>query len=376
MATNRSGVVLSPRDGHKCGTSLNVIRRSGCAHAGAGEDRWMEDPVSYLRAFYDQFCNIIVMATFTGGVQAAVLALMNDVLSDGRIEAELFKEPTPERYTRYTSYSLGLMIGLLAVALNVGVGAIATVNAALAFHFTVSLPTQKPSMEVRVVFCMLVMFVAFLLSGVSIILLSIKFDIPFTLILAILFFAAIVIAAFQFVARYGMKWIDALLGKPLHFFSVLASTAAFIVDITRPVPQSWYTISAYGFTILYHIVAVLYGTSPTANVKRPRRTAAFCATILSLAWAGCIAVTIAWRVQYSRADRPLRYVLAGLAAVETLFLGAIASKNWYDIIKACRHRRRHGDEVEASTAEKGQETQCEHCAAHVKFPYPQGDPQV
>lgn len=283
---------------------------------------------------------------------------MNDVLSDDGIEAELFKEPTPERYTRYTSYSLGLMIGLLAVALNVGVGAIATVNAALACHFTVYVPKHKPSMEARVVFCMLIMFVAFLLAGASIILLSIKFDIAFTIILALLFFIGIAIAGLQLVVRFGQEWVEALLRNKFHLGSVVISTAAFVVDVSRPVPQSWYTISAYAFTILYHVVAVLYGKSPKANFKRPRRTAAFCATILALAWAGCIAVTIAWRVQYSRADRGWRYALAGLAAVETLFLGAIACKNWYDIIKACRHRRLHGDEVEASTAEKGQETQC------------------
>ncbi|TEB31645.1 hypothetical protein FA13DRAFT_337210 [Coprinellus micaceus] len=213
-------------------------------------------------------------------------------------------------------------------------------------------------MEVRVLFCMLVMFVAFFLSGISLLLLSVKFDLPFTIVLAVLFFAAIVIAAFQFIARYGMKWIDALLGKPLHFFSVMASTAAFIVDITRPDPSSWYTISAYGFTMLYHVVAVLYGDRERRTIpgqfKRPRRIAAFCVTLLAVAWVGCVAVTMAWRLHHSKADRSLRYVLVALAGVEALLLGAIAVKDWSEIARAFRPLQQAGSAQDA--VERGART--------------------
>ncbi|TEB31646.1 hypothetical protein FA13DRAFT_337163 [Coprinellus micaceus] len=41
----------------------------------ANQQLWDTDKALYLTAFYNQFCNIIMMATFTGGVQAAVSCL-------------------------------------------------------------------------------------------------------------------------------------------------------------------------------------------------------------------------------------------------------------------------------------------------------------
>lgn len=303
-----------------------------------GEQLWENDPGTYLLKFYNQFCNIIMIATFTGGVQASVLSFMNDLLSSDSVTAELFKPDAlnPHR-TRYTFYSLGLMLGLVAVALDIGVAAIAAVNAALACQFSISPPEIKPMMEARVLFCMIMLFIAFFLSGMSLILLSTEFDGPFTIFLAVLFFGCFVIAAYQPIARFGQQWIKALRRRPrLHLFSLLTSTSAFLVSLARArVPSSWYTLTVYGFTLLYHIIAVMYDKSPRSNIRRPRRIAAFCVSFIAAIWAGCVVATLTMTAQSNhytgQADTWLKYSIAVLSGVEALLLGAIAIRNWLTI---------------------------------------------
>ncbi|TEB15520.1 hypothetical protein FA13DRAFT_1747528 [Coprinellus micaceus] len=285
-----------------------------------GQQLWEYDPATYLLKFYNQFCNIIMIATFTGGVQASVLSFMNDLLSNDFIAAELFRpDPVDTHRTRYTFYSLGLMLGLVAVALDIGVAAIAAVNAALACQFSISPPEFKPMMEARLLFCMIILFIAFFLSGLSLILLTVQFDSPFTVFLAVLFFACFIIAAYQPIAQFGRKWVSALRRKPrLHLFSLLASTSAFLVSVARArVPSSWYTITVYGFTLMYHIVVVMYEKSPRANIRRPRRVAAFCVTMLAAIWIGCFVVTLTMTQRSNHytgmADDGMKYSIAAFS---------------------------------------------------------------
>lgn len=175
-------------------------------------DPWETDPRTYYTTLYNQFTSIIMISTFTGGVQAAVLSFMNDILSGAPLSVELF--PTGQHNTggsgrqSYSAYSLGLMLGLLAVSLNLTVAAVAAVNAALSCHFTINPPStgRRPSMEERIIFCMIIQFIASGLAGVSLVLLCFKFDLAFSIVAAVMFFGGILISGYHILALFGARW--------------------------------------------------------------------------------------------------------------------------------------------------------------------------
>ncbi|KAJ3527889.1 hypothetical protein NMY22_g9611 [Coprinellus aureogranulatus] len=301
----------------------------------------------YYTTFYDQFSNVIMISTFTGGVQAAILSFMNDLLGGEGLGRQLFY-PDPRNAGRlgvYTSYSLGLMLGLLAIALNLAVAATAAVNAALACHFSLHSPQKKISMEARIVFCMLVQFIASGIAGISLILLCIEFDLAFTIVAAVLFFSGIIVSAYHLVSLFGSKWFTELKGQPLNSISLVISTIAFAFDVLSPSYASWFTITIYGFTAVYHMLAVLQYYikknnprppsqvgEPQGNTGGPGKLATIAVFVISGLWGGCVALTLALR--YTRPEgkvdiqgEVVKDVVAALATLEALVCFAIGVFN-------------------------------------------------
>ncbi|KAJ2919870.1 hypothetical protein MD484_g565, partial [Candolleomyces efflorescens] len=184
------------------------------------------------------------------------------------------------------------MLGLLAIALNITVAGVAAVNAAIACHF--SLHTEinhKAGMEYRVVFCMLNQFMASGMSGVSLILLSVNFHWPFTIVAAFLFFAGTLVSAYHLIALFGTQWFMKLRGQPFHAVSLFLSSTAFAFDLSTPSRSSWFTITTFGVTVIYHMIAVLYNAAPSRSVKGPKTLAIFSIFVISGFWVGCVVTT-------------------------------------------------------------------------------------
>jgi hypothetical protein len=262
---------------------------------------------------------------------------MNDLLSGEALKVQLFhqSEDHPGRHI-YSAYSLGLMLGLLAVALNLTVAAVAAVNAALACHFSLHIPSPKPPMEARIVFCMFIQFMASGLAGISLVMLCAEFDLAFTIVTAVLFFSGIAISAYHLISLFGTTWFSKLKRQPLHAISLAVSTVAFCVDVVSPSQSSWFTITTYGTTVTYHMMAVLQNKS--ANGDRPRRLYAFTSIVIACMWAGCILVTCL--LQYERweggsnlKEEVTMYVISTLAGVEVLVLSAIGIRYWLAVAK-------------------------------------------
>ncbi|RXW20331.1 hypothetical protein EST38_g5513 [Candolleomyces aberdarensis] len=265
-----------------------------------------------------------MVTTFTGGAQAAVLSLMNDLFG-GALEVELFPVDSSKRSGKtYSTFSLGLMLGLLAIALNLTVATIAAVNAALACHFTLNKPKNgNPTMEARITLCMLIQFMASGVSGISLILLCLNLDKPFTIVTSIPFFAGIVISTYHLVvALFGREYFTELRKQPLHVVSLVISTAAFGFDVSTPSPSSWFTITTYGFTIIYHMLAVLHNRTQREDTS-PRRVYIVAVLLITGCWAGCAAVTATLREGRGRWENACGYVVLTLASVEAAILLAI-----------------------------------------------------
>jgi hypothetical protein len=249
---------------------------------------------------------------------------MNDLLSGETLKVQLFHqdEANSGRHV-YSAYSLGLMLGLLAVALSLTVAGIAAVNAALACHFSVHETDYKPRMGTRVTFCMILQFMASSLTGVSLVMLCVEFDTAFTIVAAALFFSGTAISAGHLISLFGRKWLSKVMKQPLHTISLVLATVAFCFDVVSPSQKSWFTITTFGTTVTFHMMAVLHAKSPRGD--RPRRLYAFVALVIACMWAGCVAVTLVLRFRRYEGRSHLqeqvsRYVIASLAGVEVLVL--------------------------------------------------------
>jgi hypothetical protein len=271
---------------------------------------------------------------------------MNDLLSGQTLRVQLFHQDDANSGRHvYSAYSLGLMLGLLAVSLNLTVAAIAAVNAALACHFSLHVPKYKPPMEARIVFCMLLQFMASGLAGMSLVMLCAEFDLAFTIVTAVLFFSGIVISAYHLISLFGLEWFKELKGQPLHAISLVLSTVAFCFDVVSPSQSSWFTITTYGTTVTFHMMAVLHAKSEHAD--RPRKVYAFVVLVIACMWAGCVAVTSVLRYQRYEGRSDLqeqvsRYVIASLAGVEALVLLVIGVIYWVKVARCPKKEEQGG----------------------------------
>jgi len=196
---------------------------------------------------------------------------MNDLLSS----LELFPGGV-----FYSAYSSGILLGILAVALNLAVAVVAAVNAALASHLSARPEQKAPNIEARLIFCMSVLFSTALVSGSSLILLSINFDPYFGVCVGVLFLSGVVISIHHVSELFGFHWLKRVYKTPLSASSLILSTVAFIFSFARPNTTIWLTIPYHCFTLMYHLFADIQ------NIPfRPGKWSIICAFILCLYWA-------------------------------------------------------------------------------------------
>ena len=79
----------------------------------------------------------------------AVLSLMNDLLSSPELR------PLPREGDSYSLDSLGMMLGIIAVALNLSVAVMAAANAALASYLSLRPEHKAPNIEAHLILCYL-----------------------------------------------------------------------------------------------------------------------------------------------------------------------------------------------------------------------------
>ena len=251
-------------------------------------------------------------ATFAGGVQVAVLSLINDLLSS--LELELF--PGGDSYS---PYSLGILLGILAVALDLAVAVMAAVNAALASHLSLRPEQKAPNIQARLIFCMIVLFGTAAVSGSSLILLSINIDFPFTICVGVLFLSSVGISIHYVLELFGFNWLKRMYKTRLLASSLILSTVAFILAVARPDATMWFTIPNYYFTLTYHLLVVIQNMP-----SRPGKRSITSAFILCLFWTACLIVICLVK------DRNLWYTIAfcivlGLEAITLASIGIIGS---------------------------------------------------
>ncbi|KAF6743303.1 hypothetical protein DFP72DRAFT_1080256 [Ephemerocybe angulata] len=141
---------------------------------------WVSDPQEYYKNLYDQFTNIILIAS---GVQAAIIAVLNDILSNDPLKPTPFSDGDESQSHSHRMADLGMALGIYAVALNLAVAAISAVNVGLVSQFSIAHAVQPKHPEVfqiRVTRCMQIQMRAFLMAAVSLVTLCSLVNTPLT----------------------------------------------------------------------------------------------------------------------------------------------------------------------------------------------------
>jgi len=192
-------------------------------------------------------------ATFSAGVQVAILSLMHDLFDSQN--HELF----PEGDT-YSTYSLGIFLGIFAVALDLLVAIVAAANVAMASYLSFHPPREKFNFESnfqwRLIFCMIMQFATAIVSGNSLILFSLNIGIIFSICVGCLFLMGFSFLVHSVFLLFGVNRLKHMLKlkAPLSALSLVLSTLAFILVVCLRNQQTlWFTVFAYFFTLIYQL---------------------------------------------------------------------------------------------------------------------------
>ena len=232
---------------------------------------------------------------------------MNDLLSSPEFRL-LPREGYP-----YSLDFLGMMLGIIAVALNLSVAVMAAANAALASHLSLQPEQKAPNIEAHLIFCVIVLFGTAVVSGSSLTLLSINIDPFFTLCWSCIPFRWLVFNS----PRLGIicpHWLKRVYKTHLSVLSLILLKMAFIVSVAQRDVIIWVTIPGCHFTLNYHVLVDIRNNMPSSPSKRGY------AFILCLYWTACSVTTLALNSQDLR-HRTAFGVVSGLEAITLAFIG-------------------------------------------------------
>ena len=190
----------------------------------------------------------------------AILSLMHDLLRD--------LSPPPEFSTQgdtYSSYSFGMLFGILAVALDLIVAIIAAANVAMASHLSLRPPRKDPDFHGRLVFCMIMQLGTAMFSGCSLYILALEIDVTFSLCVLVSFIYGSMILMYQVFKLYGFKpWMKRSSKTPLLFILSIVSCTAFMLAVgskSQSKGSMWTTTLANYLTFTY-ILLVFFQVIP------------------------------------------------------------------------------------------------------------------
>ena len=214
----------------------------------------------------------------------AVLSLMNDLLSSPELRL------LPREGDSYSLDSLRMMLGIIAVALNLSVAVMAAANAALASHLALGPEQKAPNIEAHLIFCMIVLFGTAVVLGSSLTLLSINMDPFFTLCVGAVFLSGGLFSILHTLELLGPHWVKRVYKTPLPVSSLILLKMAFIFSVAQRDATIWVTIpGCYAF-------------------------------ILCLYWTACSVTTLALNSQDLRHWTPFG-VVSSLEAITLAFIG-------------------------------------------------------
>ena len=240
----------------------------------------------------------------------AVLFLMHDLLDI----------PLLPEGDSYSLYSLGIMLGILAVALNLAVAVMAAVNAALASHLSLQPEQKAPNIEGRLIFCMVMLFSTAIVSGFSLTLLSINIDPFFTICVGVLFFFGVAISIHHVWVLFGFNWRKYMdqPRPPLSTLSLILSSLTFMLAVAPPDTTVWFTIPIYYLILTYHLLVDIRNMP-----YRPGRRSIDWTFTLCLLWTASSILTIVFKLADPSSALWYKITFGTLSSSEAITLATI-----------------------------------------------------
>lgn len=257
---------------------------------------------------------------------------MNEITSTAPWHDLPVESWTNNWHHHYSVESFGMMIGFIAVGLSVGCAAVAAVNAAIICYLLVRLPPKKPAMEGQALISMLALFLAFSLSSLSAILVSTKFDLPFTIGLSILFAAVAVLALFQvqLQAQVLTNWKIEVARQPLNTVAFLVASAVLMIDGVRLYSAVWITLLLWSGTTGYFIMAaVCEKEKEDVPLYIPRGFQIGTLILVAVGWVGYSVMRATWYPKdVPKIERVIPFVVLALGSLVGTMLAIIAWWEW------------------------------------------------
>lgn len=191
-------------------------------------------------------------------------------------------------------------------------------------------------MQTRVFACMLVQFMAFFTSGLSLLLLTARLHWPFTVVAGFLGVLTIILSAYQLHTIFGWKWARHV--EWYHPISGILCTSALAFDVVTPSKTTWFTYAAFGATLAAHMFFALFKHLVKPKIALPPQAVG--AFFLSLVWAGCAVTTLIMSAQSVGWARINTYIVCALSGAEAVLLAVTGFLHANELIL---ERRRPGD---------------------------------
>ena len=165
-----------------------------------------------------------------------------------------------EVFLKGNTYSLGILLGILSVALDLVIAIITAANVAIASQLSLHPPRKESTFEGRLLFCMMMQLATAVMSGMSLFLLSFNIgDLFFDLCVGAAFFVGSYILAHhvsQVLHMFGLDWRKLLFQTSkvtiLHIASLFLSMLACVSALFQAsIMVVWLTISAYYATLMF-----------------------------------------------------------------------------------------------------------------------------
>jgi hypothetical protein len=238
-----------------------------------------------------------------------------------------------------------MLVGLLAIALSLAVGAIAAINTAIASYYSLHPNRNKITkdnetetqviMQNRVFLCMLVQFMAFFNSGISLILLTAKLHWPFTIVAIFLGLVSITISAYHLHVFFEWNWLKYV--RRYHFISLVLGSSALAFDLVTPSKTTWFTFTTSGTTLAAHMVFMLHAKEVAdagSEGKYPKILATSVQFFCSMLWAGCaISTAVISAGSIAGWARSNMYIVCSLSGAESVLLFSVGVMDAYKLIR-------------------------------------------
>lgn len=182
-----------------------------------------------------------------------------------------------------TSYGLGMIFGIIALVINVGIAMMASVNGALS--------RTKKGRVLPMTFLSILQIGGMVTTGVSLILFTFAYQLDTGWLVTIIYGISVLLSLFHL--RHSVPWENLRKNKGIAILSCLISTAVLACAVAHFDRDAYFIIPLYFITICYHLTVLKSLKHPKSKVQL-LLLYTVCPLVLAAWWLGTIPIVRIW----------------------------------------------------------------------------------